>query len=407
MDRKKKTQEILNRIIRCSIPGIAFFLPLSSGLVNSLIGVSIAALILVKVISKGPWFRPNRVNCFLALFFIISCISIINSIEPLTSVRGLVKVLKYCGIFFVMVEGIKDVKFLKRVLVALAAGAACVSLDGLMQYFVLGKDLLRSNPLMEDLGIKRITATYRHCNDFGVYLVIIAPIIWVMGRYVFKGRVRWLLIAIASMMTLCVALTFSRGAALGFFVAMLIMGIVKRDKLVLILLAIGLLLAPFLLPDSVYEWGKETDSWLEIMFNADRLVFFRTALAMIKAHPFIGVGVNAFTVTYPHYKVREIGIITPDTTYAHNNFLHMTAEIGFIGSAIFFLILAAVFIELMAAFKKKHRPFIANFSLGIMCGIVAFLLNGLTESSLYYSKIVVVFWFVAGMAVSLRLLKDE
>lgn len=397
-------KEKLEKVIQYCIIGVAFFLPMASGLVNSLIGIAIACWLVKKVIEKDFRLKPSRLNLPLGLFFVISCISIINSVEPKTSITGLTKVLKYLGIYFVIAENINDIKLLKKVIWALALGAMAVCLDGLVQY-ITGKDLLRSNPIMINIGLKRMTAAYRHCNDFGVYLVTVAGTIWAIALYEFKGRLKWFALGIAALVAICIALTFSRGAVLAFYGAWIVMGIIKRDKIILGVLVASLLVIPFVMPGSVKEWKGSTSSFLEFWCNLDRIAFYKSSIQMIKAHPVIGVGINTYMKAYPKYKVKDVDVITGDYCYAHNNYLQMAGEIGLVGLGIFFWILAAFLLELRAIFKS-NRNYVRNAALGIGCGVLAFLLNGLTESSFYFSKIVVVFWVMIGLGVSLKFVKE-
>ena len=414
---------MVDKIIKYSIIGIAFFLPLSSGAVNSLIGIGIAFWLLKNIAKKEIRLRRTGLNLPLVLFFVISCVSILNSIEVRTSLQGLVKVLKYLGIYFLMVENIDDLKQVKNIITALILGAVIVCADGVIQYLI-GKDLFHSYPLIINVGLKRMTAGYRHCNDFGIYLVTVVGVMWALALYEFKKRVRVLTFLAALLVTVCVALTFSRGAAVAFYGAALLMGIVKKDKLVLTILVALLVAAPFLAPSGAREWVKGTHSPLEAFCNTDRIAFYKSSIQMIKAHPFVGVGVNTFVKAYPKYKVPDVDVITPDACYAHNNYLQMAGEVGLIGLAIFFWILIALFLELREIIRNNKDKegkiredkelsgsispyFVKNAALGLGCGIFAFCLNGLTESSFYFSKIVVVFWFVAGLAVSLKFIKDE
>ncbi|MCX5715738.1 MAG: O-antigen ligase family protein [Candidatus Omnitrophica bacterium] len=404
----------LEKIAYFSIIGVAFFLPLASGVVNTLIGAGIIAWLVQKVIKKEITVRPTAANLPLVLFFVICCISIFNSIEPKTSGQGLIKVLKYLGIYFLLVENITSLKQLKNIITALVLGALVVCVDGLIQYAV-GKDPIYSHPLMRDVGIKRMTATYWHCNDFGIYLVTVVGVIWALALYEFKKRVKWVWFFAAALVTFCTVLTFSRGAALAFFGSTLVMGLVKKDKLVLGLLVAVLIVAPFLIPSSAREWINTTKSPIEAFCNLDRIAFYKSAIQMIKDHPIIGVGVNTFMKAYPKYKVHDVDIITADQCYAHNNYLQMTGEIGLIGLGIFFWILAALFLEIrercqtpsMHKIGEVSDTFVKNTALGLGCGIIAFLLNGLTESSFYFSKLVVVFWFMAGLAASLKFIKND
>jgi len=397
--------KISDNVIKFSILGIAFFLILSSGITNSLIGIGIAVWLLHMISKKDFRLKSTKLNVWLLLFFAISCISILNSIEPQTSVTGVIKLLKYLGIYFLIVENVNDIQFHKKVIIALAAGALVSCLDGIVQY-AIGRDVLHAYPLIINVGLKRMTGPLRHCNDFGVYLVTVVGVIWSLALYEFKKREKVLWVLAGLLVTLCIGLTFSRGAALGFCGGMLVMGIIKKDKLILAILVLSILAMPFLIPSGVKEWSKATSSWLESFCNADRIAFYRSSIRMIKDHPIIGVGLNTFMKAYPKYKVRDVDVITADACYAHNNYLQMAGETGLVGLAVFLLAIAMFFMEARGVYRQG-ASYARHAALGLVCGIVAFLLNGLTESSFYFSKIVVVFWVIMGMAVSLKFIKND
>jgi len=41
-------------------------------------------------------------------------------------------------------------------------------------------------------------------------------------------------------------------------------------------------------------------------------------------------------------------------------------------------------------------------SLSLSACLLAFLVNGLTESSLYYSRVAIIFWYIMGLALALN-----
>ncbi|MEI8176189.1 MAG: hypothetical protein WCG78_04920, partial [Candidatus Omnitrophota bacterium] len=106
-------KNICERIERYAIIGIAFFLPLSSGAVNTLIAIGIGFWLLGKILRKEARLAPTGMNLLFLLFFIACSLSFIHSVDARTSLQGLVKVLKYFGIFFLLAEGVRDLKTLK------------------------------------------------------------------------------------------------------------------------------------------------------------------------------------------------------------------------------------------------------------------------------------------------------
>ena len=153
------------------------------------------------------------------------------------------------------------------------------------------------------------------------------------------------------------------------------------------------------------EWAKEVEySPLRFMCNDDRIAVYLHSLNMIKAHPLIGVGANTFMKSYKKYKTypEYRGIITLDEMKAHNNYLHMAGEIGLTGLGIFFWFLYYLFKESKNIYRSTSDNYLKMVSLSLIACLIAFLVNGLTESSLYYSVVAVMFWYIAGLSLALK-----
>jgi len=125
---------------------------------------------------------------------------------------------------------------------------------------------------------------------------------------------------------------------------------------------------------------------------------------MIKDHPFIGLGANTYMKNYKKYRepVEYRNIVTKDYMYAHNNFLHMAAEIGLIGLGFFIWLLYKLFMECKNIYRKLDDDYMKIVSLSLSVCLIAFLVNGLTESSLYYARVAIIFWYIMGLALALN-----
>jgi len=99
----------------------------------------------------------------------------------------------------------------------------------------------------------------------------------------------------------------------------------------------------------------------------------------------------------PEYR----NVITADFMYGHNNFLHMAGEIGLLGLAIFLWFLYRLFRLNIAAYRKLKTGYLKDISLGLILCLLAFLINGLTESSFYYSRVALIFWYLVGFSLAL------
>lgn len=384
----------------------AFTMAFPTGVVNTLMGMVAFIFILRCIIVRDIKFRNTAVLIPFLLFFFASLLSLFNSVNMKDSIHGLTKVLRSLALVLVVLHSVEDNRSLRKVIYALLLGAAFICIDGIYQYFV-GSDFLRGNLIVENIGLRRISASFSGANDFGVYLVTLTPLAWVLSLYYLKSKQRILGIILAGFLTSCLLLTYGRGSFLGLLVVCLIFILVKKDKFLIALFCLFLIITPFIMPKSVKNWIKQVKSPLVILSNEDRIIMYRTAIEMIKAHPVVGVGVNTFVDNYPKYKVPEFGFTTPDKSYAHNSYLQMGAEIGIFGLVIFLWLIYVFIQEVGRIYKKTSDNFIRSVALGLCCGVLGFLLNGLTESNLYYSRLSILFWFIIGLTLSNKFIDEK
>lgn len=387
-----------------TIPFVASF---SSALVNIFIGFSIFAF-LVKKIIKREFLRFKTVITFPFLFLIFfSLISFINSANLKASLEGISKLLKYGFLFIIITEELTDRNHLKKIIIATFCGLYLASLDAAFQLY-FGKDFFRHKAYDFVINLPRLKAAFPHTNIFATYLALLVPICVCLFLYYLKGRKKLLLGLMSGLMIYCLVFTFSRGAIFGFAIAVLFMGLLRKDKLILILLLIVLITTPFILPQNIKDWIKTTDSAWEVMLNKERIYIYKTSLNMIKAHPFIGVGANTYCLNYLQYRPQDpYGYTGESSYYAHNIFLHMAAEIGLLGLGVFLWLLFSFFKRWFNFFSAADNSLLKICSLGIIAGIVAFLINGLTETNLYYSKVATLFWYQIGLCLGIFNLNKE
>ena len=159
---------------------------------------------------------------------------------------------------------------------------------------------------------------------------------------------------------------------------------------------------PFLLPSTIKDWAKSTRSLAELLLNKERIVLYETSFNMIRHHPFLGVGVNTYCLNYQKYKLHDTTSDTVNTRwYAHDSYLQMAGEIGITGLFIFLWLLYLLFKSWFTCYSSAKDQFFNICGLGVIMGILAFLINGLTETNLYYPKIATLFWFEVGLLMSI------
>ena len=379
---------------------------------NIFMGFMLAAFLVKTFTGKGEKPFKNRLTGVFLIFMAFSALSLLNTVSFKDSFRGLFKLFQYLMVFSVIASGVEDKKHLARIIAGMMLGIALASVDSLWQV-ATGRDFLRGYPPIINIGLTRATASFVDSNVLGIYLSALAPVVLGMALYRREAR-RGIIYAVVGLLLIAaVVLTYSRPTLLALYLSMLCVGLIKKDRVLTIGLLVVLCISPLLLPHSVRDWVKSVDyNPVRFFCNDDRIAVYRNSLNMIRDHPVIGVGINTYMKNYRHYKESPEyrGVVTSDYMYAHNNFLHMAGEVGLGGLALFIWFLTVLGREAVGKIKRLRDPRMRDLAVFLSAGLLAFLINGLTESSLYYSRVALIFWYLIGVLLAVtgaRLSKDE
>jgi len=400
----KNIVKYLDYIIYWTIVLLPFSIAIANAPMNVFMGLLIVSFLAKKILKRERIFIKTAINLPLLLLFLITCLSVLNSINFKDSLRGgILRLLQYILVLFAIAEELKDQRQIKRIIFSIVAALILASVDEIWQV-VTGRDFIRGYATIVNIGLLRATASFKDSNTLGIYLSAIAPLIFGLTLYYFKGvkKIAWVFVSLLALIGL--ALTYSRPTLLATYVAIFFLGVARRNKLLVAILIIFTLVSPFLLPKSVKDWAKAVDyNPIRFMCNDDRIAVYLNSLNMIKDHPIIGLGANTFMKNYKKYKESPEyrNIVTLDYMYAHNNFLHMAAEIGLVGFGIFIFLLYKLFAGCRNIYKRLNVHFLKVVSLSLSACLIAFLINGLTESSLYYSRVAIIFWYMIGLSLAL------
>ncbi|HUS13725.1 MAG TPA: O-antigen ligase family protein, partial [Chloroflexia bacterium] len=115
--------------------------------------------------------------------------------------------------------------------------------------------------------------------------------------------------------------------------------------------------------------------------TGSRLEFYRNSLAIIAAHPVLGVGTGGFPVAYA---ARVQGTGMAETRNPHNEYLHITVQLGFVG----LISMLCLFTAQWRLAPRLPTPIEAHLARGLVLVIVTgCLFNSLlldhTEGLLY------------------------
>ncbi|MCX5713838.1 MAG: O-antigen ligase family protein [Candidatus Omnitrophica bacterium] len=397
--------QVLDKIILVSAVAMPFSMAIASGPLNVFVVLLIVSFLLKIILKRTGFLVSPKVALPIFLFFLINCLSIIHSSNYVDTLKGgILRLLMYILVFLAVAREVRDRRFLTWIIISAGLGLALVSIDGIWQV-VGGKDFIRGYEPVLNIGLARATASFNDSNVMGVYLSALSPLMFGLALYSFKGKGKIIFVLLSVLALTGIVLTYSRPTLLAVYIVLFFLGSVKKDKLIIACLVLFTIISPFILPKSVKEWARELEyNPLRIMCNDDRIAIYRNSLRMIKAHPVIGVGANTFMKNYRYYKEfpEYRNVVTIDYIYAHNNFLHMAGELGLLGLSLFLWFLYAIFRQgflILSRIKDDHSKVI---SLSLLACLIAFLVNGLTESSLYYSRVAPLFWYICGLVLAMN-----
>lgn len=401
----KNVLKFLNAVNYWSVVIVPFAAIIGLGLANAFAIVMAVSFFMMRLIDKEKISVMTPVMLAYSILVLSVLLSMKNTVHPDASVKGLIRWgIEYPFFFLVIANSVKDAKHIKFIIISIAVSISIVSIDALWQ-LVTGKDLIWGKALFDcPIALPRVSASFNGPNLLGIYLSMLTPVIGGVALFYQKGRFRVLTLCAFILGILATALTLSRGSGLGVWFALLLLAIIRKSKILSIVLILILLISPFIMPRDIKNWAQEMKyNPAVFLFNKDRLSMYRNAINMIKNHPVIGVGTNTFSRNYSRYRLPESeDEKTADTTYAHNIYLHTAGEIGLLGLAAFILFIFSLFKQGINYYLKSEDAYLRIVSISFLAGLAAFLVNGVTETSLYYPTVVIIFWFLVGLSLSLK-----
>jgi len=257
-----------------------------------------------------------------------------------------------------------------------------------------------------DVTQVRLAGNIGEKNRYAQVLLMLVPLglfLAIAERH--KGR-RLLALGATACISLGVALTFSRGAAVGFVLLLAIMavlGYVRPRHIIAVFLGVAILFA------AVPAYGERviglvatssavSDTGIDQADGAiqSRITEGLAALLAFADHPVVGVGPGQFPGVYRQY-AELVGIrVLASDRQAHNLFLGLAAELGAIGLAIFLIIVGVTMRDLARARRAAatRDPMLAALSTGFLLSIMTYLTTGL----FLHMSFIRYFWLMLALA---------
>ena len=347
----------------------------------------------------------------------------------------------FIGGYFLTVLLIRTEEWLSRCTWAAILAATAVSLYGILQYLtgtIGGASAWLDSNMFGDIA-GRVVSTLENPNMLAEYLILIFPL--AAARFITRGPSTQRASALCGGVCIfvCLILTWSRGAWLGLLIAGLFFLLIWHRRAMYLIFA-GVLSIPFLplvLPDSIISRFTSIGNLADTS-TSYRVNIWQGAVRMLKDFWYCGIGVGepAWFSVYPRYSLAAIEA----APHSHNLYLQTWIESGIVG-----LCLLLAFIILLCqsnfSFYKRLSDMRASITdtLSIshlkptdktvgaqksvvlrsennaetaekeitalrmnaaapLCGIIASLLQGLTDYTWYNYRVFLMFWLVVGLS---------
>ncbi|OGW75378.1 MAG: hypothetical protein A2Z72_02905 [Omnitrophica bacterium RBG_13_46_9] len=405
----------LSSFLEYSIWGIVFCLPFSKSLSEGFIILAIALFAVQKL--KDGRLRVKKSPIFLGLFLYLSVnlLSVFWSVDPSLSLKALItKVLKYIILFYIIYDFIDSEVKVKRLLAVILASVLLITINGFIQQYITGFDLLHKYPTFKYITYSDgkfptyrqfafmlspaergyVTSSFPFPNDYSSWIITILPMFIALSFFdLKKEKIYARISAYASLAFLgcSLFLTKTRGAWIAFFIGILFLSIARSKKLVIWFFLIAVmfyLIMPLHIKDALKS---------KLSFR-DRMDMWGISVEMIKDRPLRGFGLNTYFNNYKIYR-RDTDKYERGS-YAHNCYLQQTADVGIPGLLIFLYLLSSIFWYSYCGIRNMKDSFYSSCSLGIAAGLLNFCVYAFVDTNFYSLPLVTLFWFMTGFLFS-------
>jgi O-antigen ligase len=255
-------------------------------------------------------------------------------------------------------------------------------------------------------------------NHFAGYIemLVMVPVALIITRGVRK-EVRGLYGFAAVFMGTAVLLSLSRGGTISLAAGMIFLALVsvrmtrknglKASNTPSVLKRVGAIVLIAVAIILVVMWvgaedviNRASDS---LGPENTRGLVWRDTWAMIRQNPIVGVGLGAFETAYPIYGQTDGRLAI---SYAHNDYLQVLADTGFVGGLIALWFLLMVFRALVRAMKSSD-PLLAGLAAGCGGGLVSILVHSLLDFNLQIPSNALLFLFLLAVVSRIALIVDE
>ncbi len=257
------------------------------------------------------------------------------------------------------------------VVIAIGGAGAIV---GIVQFAMLGYNHLGNRPV----GPLTHWMTYS-----GVLMLVVCA---ALARLLFYPRtIGWPVVA-APALLVALAVTNTRNAWIGAFVAVMVLAAIRNWKLIVVpplVALIAVMIAPGDSQRRAQSIRNPTDP-----SSIDRMVMWKIGADMIRDHPVFGVGPEMIEGQYASYRQNYPEAVNATNPHLHNVPIQIAAERGLPALAAWLWFIAVAMWELWRQLRQRLTPAVAAAGLA---AVVSMLVAGMFEYNFGDSEFLMLF----------------
>jgi O-antigen ligase len=235
-------------------------------------------------------------------------------------------------------------------------------------------------------------------NQTAAFLAQFAMFFWGFAQFVKKIKFKLLCYGLVAATLFATMYTFSRGGYLAVLFSVLVLGLLKDRKL-LIVLGLFLLTWQTVVPVPVRErvtMTKDSNGQLEASAQ-ERVELWQNAEKSFFNSPIVGHGYATF----------QLGEHVDNLKDTHNWYVKVLVETGMIGLLIVFILLQQLLAMSYRLFKRATDPLYRGLGLGLLLATCACIVANCFGDRWTYLEITGLLWVLAGTAIRAIHLKES
>jgi O-antigen ligase len=290
-------------------------------------------------------------------------------------------------------------KNFQNILIFIGLSSLLIAFTGFIQLQIL-PNLEGLESLGYDPHINRLVGSWLDPNFIGGFFAFIICIFSSLIFYLKDRRQQILIFFLIAVLAIALFLTYSRSAYLAAAVGLLILGLIKSRKALIILIILATL--GLSISDRAQQRvGELVTSITSVLFNTAenpdptarlRIENWNQTLTLIQEKPLFGHGYNTLT-----YVKLEHGFLKNADNHAasgsDSSLLTILATTGLFGLITFLIILLQPIILSLRTWLKQNNPLYQGYSLGLFTGYLTLLIHSNFVNSLLFPQIMI-FYFI-------------